>query len=238
MNKEEINKKLLDDLKNLPRVDAPKDFETGLWRKINATEEEKKTGFWDKLLSPGKLAPAAIAVASAVIIFFVIDVTPEQMEDPLSIKPRLRDDFVIVETINVKQVEKVKKIVTKTEKKNELKNENQLRTENQPIDKLEKQDISNSLDKESYTNKGSEQFKLSEADSNEKIAVEKTSGLGGSTSPAQVSQGSNEISPNNLNFMQRSLSTAEKDQVQQLKMKVSTQKSAKTEENRTNPTQK
>jgi len=97
MNNEEINKKLLDDLKNLPKVDAPKNFETELWRKINSSEKEIKESIWDKIFSPGKIAPAAVAVVSAVIIFFVVDVNSEEMEDPLNIEPRLREDLIVYE---------------------------------------------------------------------------------------------------------------------------------------------
>ena len=43
MNEEEKTyKKLLDDLKNLPKVDAHINFETELLRKINSSELEKK----------------------------------------------------------------------------------------------------------------------------------------------------------------------------------------------------
>ncbi|HMN23481.1 MAG TPA: hypothetical protein PKE38_03220, partial [Ignavibacteriaceae bacterium] len=92
-NEEKINKKILDDLKNLPKVEAPKNFETELLRKINSSELEKKENFWDRLLSPAKLAPAAVAIVSAAIIFFVIDINPVEMEDPLNIAPRLREDI-------------------------------------------------------------------------------------------------------------------------------------------------
>ena len=75
MNDEEKKyKRLIDDLKNLPKVDAPKNFETELLRKINSSEEIKKVSFWEKLLSPARLAPAALAIVSAVIIFFVVDI--------------------------------------------------------------------------------------------------------------------------------------------------------------------
>ncbi|MBP9582948.1 MAG: hypothetical protein KBE38_12380, partial [Ignavibacterium sp.] len=87
-NEEKINKKILEDLKNLPKIEAPKNFETELLRKINSSELEKKENFWDRLLSPAKLAPAAVAIVSAAIIFFVIDINPVEMEDPLNIAPR------------------------------------------------------------------------------------------------------------------------------------------------------
>ncbi|MBK7500923.1 MAG: hypothetical protein IPI19_18055 [Ignavibacteriales bacterium] len=110
MNEEEKTyKKLLDDLKNLPKVDAPKNFETELLRKINSSELEKKESFWDRILTPGKLAPAAVALASAAIIFFVVDINSEEMEDPLNIAPRLREDLVIIESIEEIPVEQLKK---------------------------------------------------------------------------------------------------------------------------------
>lgn len=240
MNDEEkINKKLLDDLKDLPKVEAPKNFETELWRKINLSAEEKKISFWDKLFSPGKLAPAAIAVASAVIIFFVVDITPEQMEDPLSIQPRLREDFVVVETMNIKPVEMKKEPVVKKEQRNEIpKGIEEKVSEIQSIDKKDESTLSNTLEKKSTRTIALDELSLTEVDSGNKLNDDQAAVLGGNVVPAPVSSSANEISRNSLNFMQRSLSTAEKDEVQQLKMKVSTQKSGKTDENRTNPTQK
>src|SRR5574338_543051 len=101
MNDEEKTyKKLLNDLKNLPKIDAPKNFETELLRKINLSGYEKKESFWSKLISPGKLAPAAIAIASAAIIFFVVDINSNEIEDPLNIAPRLREDLVVIKSLD------------------------------------------------------------------------------------------------------------------------------------------
>ncbi|HEX9250904.1 MAG TPA: hypothetical protein VF870_01615, partial [Ignavibacteriaceae bacterium] len=106
---EKTYKKLLDDLKNLPKIDAPKNFETELLRKINSSKEDKRESFWDKLLSPGKLTPAAVAIASAGIIFFVVDINSEKVEDPLNIAPKLREDIVVIQSLDEIPVEQLKK---------------------------------------------------------------------------------------------------------------------------------
>jgi hypothetical protein len=231
MNEEEKTyKKLLDDLKNLPKIDAPKNFETELLRKINSSEPEKKESFWDKLLSPGKLAPAAIALASAAIIFFVVDINSEEMEDPLNIAPRLREDLVVIESIEeipvapLKKSERVKedpKIVNE-----ELIESKEAETQNQPTVGFEERS-----DKKSNA---IEQSLADELVSNESdldsFESEETRSLGGSVAPSTVTTSTSELTKDNLNFMQRNLSTDEKKEVQQLKMKIQTEKSEKTDQ--------
>jgi hypothetical protein len=228
---EKTHKKLLDDLKNLPKIDAPKNFETELLRKINSSEQEKKESVWDKLLSPGKLAPAAIALASAAIIFFVVDINSEEMEDPLNIAPRLREDLVVIESIEeipvapLKKSERVKenpKIVNE-----ELIESKEAETQNQPTVGFEERS-----DKKSNA---IEQSLADELVSNESdldsFESEETRSLGGSVAPSTVTTSTSELTKDNLNFMQRNLSTDEKKEVQQLKMKIQTEKSAKTQQN-------
>jgi len=230
MKNEEINKKLIEDLKNLPKVEAPKNFETELLRKINSYEEVKKVGFWEKLLSPARLAPAALAIVSAVIIFFVVDINSEVMEDPLNIAPRLREDLAVLEAPKEIPVELKKQSVRQKEK-----------VENKSEEILsEKKDIAPQLSKD----KGDEVLLESETDVNEQLFTDgletgrsdsdvyrsnDAKSLGGSVAPSTINTTSTEISKDNLNFMQRNLSSEEKIEVQQLKMKVQTQKTAKTE---------
>ena len=230
MKNEEINKKLIEDLKNLPKVEAPKNFETELLRKINSYEEVKKVGFWEKLLSPARLAPAALAIVSAVIIFFVVDINSEVMEDPLSIAPKLREDLAILKTTQKIPVELKKKSFRQKEK-----------AENKSEEILsEKKDIAPQLSKD----KADEVRLESETDVNEQLFTDgletgrsdsdvyrsnDAKSLGGSVAPSTINTTSTEISKDNLNFMQRNLSSEEKIEVQQLKMKVQTQKTAKTE---------
>ncbi|MEO8231959.1 MAG: hypothetical protein ABI638_06730 [Ignavibacteriota bacterium] len=226
MNEEEkINKKLLDDLKNLPKVEAPKNFETGLLRKINSSELEKKESFWDRILSPAKLAPAAVAA----IIFFVVDIKPVEMEDPLNIAPRLREDIIVVESIKDSPMEQLKKSERVKEKPQGV---NKGLIETKEIEKPTQRNkvLEEYVDKKSGAVEQSINDELvldkSDADS---FRSQETRGLGGSVAPAAINSEVSEISKDNLNFMQRNLSIEEKNEVQQLKMKVQSEKSDKTE---------
>jgi len=232
MNEEEKTyKKLLDDLKNLPKVDAPKNFETELLRKINSSELEKKESFWDRILTPGKLAPAAVALASAAIIFFVVDINSEEMEDPLNIAPRLREDLVIIESIEEIPVEQLKKSDRVKEEPSIL-NEGLVETK-----ETETQVLPNVVyeERSEMNSKGVDKSLADELISgkleSDSFKSEETRSLGGSAVPSPVTTSAAEISKDNLNFMQRNLSTEEKKEVQQLKMKVQTEKSSKTEQN-------
>jgi len=232
MNEEEKTyKKLLDDLKNLPKVDAPKNFETELLRKINSSELEKKESFWDKILTPGKLAPAAVALASAAIIFFVVDINSEEMEDPLNIAPRLREDLVIIESIEEIPVEQLKKSDRVKEEPGIL-NEGLAETK-----ETETQVLPNVVyeERSEMNSKGVDKSLADELISgkleSDSFKSDDSRSLGGSAVPSPVTTSAAEISKDNLNFMQRNLSTEEKKEVQQLKMKVQTGKSSKTEQN-------
>ena len=232
MNEEEKTyKKLLDDLKNLPQIDAPQNFETELLRKINSSEPEQKESFWNKLLSPGKLAPAAIAIASAAIIFFVVDVNSEEMEDPLNIAPRLREDLVIIESIEELPVEQIKK-TDRVKEEPGIINEGLVETK-----ETETQVLPNAVYEEQseMKSKGAEQSLadeiISDKSESDTFKSDDSRSLGGSAAPSTVTTSASEISKDNLNFMQRNLSTEEKKEVQQLKMKMQTEKSSKTEQN-------
>ena len=260
MNEEEKTyKKLLDDLKNLPKIDAPKNFETELLRKINSSEPEKKESFWDKLLSPGKLAPAAVAIASAAIIFFVVDVNSEEMEDPLNIAPRLREDVVVIESIEEIPDAPLKKSARVKEESKPL-NEGMIETKEietqvQPKVGLEEQsDIKSKGVEQSITDE-----LVSKKSESDNFKSEEPGNLGGSAAPSastiasEISKAdsferemkrerdeihnlpvlrsnSDNVNKDNINFMQRNLSTEEKKEVQELKMKVQAEKSEKTEQ--------
>lgn len=233
MNDEEKTyKKLIDDLKNLPKVEAPKNFETGLWRKINSSEETKKVSFLEKLFSPARLAPAALAIVSAIIIFFIVDVNSEVMEDPLNIAPRLREDLVILETSKYIPVETKKNSVRQKEKAQVEEHSEGLLSKKKDIpqpltnpkgsaDRLE-------LEKKAEDQLLSDELSASTSDS-DAFRSDDTRSLGESVAPSAVTTSTNEISRDNVNFMQRNLSSQEKMEVQQLKMKVQTEKSAKTD---------
>ena len=260
MNEEEKTyKKLLDDLKNLPKVDAPKNFETELLRKINSSEPEKKESFWNKLLSPGKLAPAAVALASAAIIFFVVDINSEEMEDPLNIAPRFREDVVVIESIEeipdapLKKSGRVKEESKAVNK--ELIETNEVEKPDQPTAGFEEQSDKKSNEIEQSLADGlvTDESELDSFKSEKTRSVEGSSAPSASTLASEISKAdsferemkrqrdeivnlpvlkssSDNINKDNINFMQRNLSTEEKKEVQQLKMKVQTEKSEKTDQ--------
>jgi hypothetical protein len=233
MNKEEkIDKRLLDDLKNLPRVDAPKNFETELLRKLHSTEEIKKESFWSKLLSPSRLAPAVVAIGTAIIIFFVVDINSEKIEDPLNIAPRLREDLVVVETIKEIPIETQKKSSKPKEKSGRISDSkgSSEKKDNAPV--LQRADNDGFLDDQKL--KTNEELVVdeleSEANLSDSFRSKVKQELGGTAAPSSVNTISSEISRDKLNFMQRNLSTEDKMEVRQLKMKIQSEKSAKTQE--------
>ncbi|HEX7356179.1 MAG TPA: hypothetical protein VF270_00555 [Ignavibacteriaceae bacterium] len=257
MNDEEKTyKKLLDDLKNLPKIDAPKNFETELLRKINLSGYEKKESFWSKLISPGKLAPAAIAIASAAIIFFVVDINSNEIEDPLNIAPRLREDLVVVKSLDEIPVQ------PQEESKREKKQSNAAEEKVIETKENETPEKSNVVIKDGseVNSKGIEKSLKDEMISGkpdeDNLKSEESGSLGGNTVPSAttlaseisrtdsfereikkvqneiqnlpvVKSSSENVNKDNINFMQRNLSSEEKREVQQLKMKVQTEKSTK-----------
>jgi hypothetical protein len=93
-------------LKGLQEVKAPVNFEADLQRKINLEKFSKveKKGFWKNIFVPAKLIPSLGLVAAAVVIFFVVDTNPEEMDNPFLIEPRVREDvFVITEYEELEQ---------------------------------------------------------------------------------------------------------------------------------------
>ncbi len=232
MNGEEKTyKKLMDDLKNLPKVNAPKNFETELFRKINSSEIKKKESFWNRILTPGKLAPAAVAIASAAIIFFVVDGNSEEMEDPLNMAPRLREDLVIIESFEEIEVDPLKKSERVKEKPT---------IQNQGLVETKKTETENELnvgfeERSDAKSKGIDQSftdeLISDKTDSDSFTSEDTRSLGGSDVPSAVTTSAPEINKDNLNFMQRNLTSEEKKEVQQLKMKVQAEKSVKTQQN-------
>ena len=232
MNDEEKKyKKLIDDLKNLPKIEAPKNFETGLWKKINTSEKTKKISFWEKLLSPARLAPAALAIVSAVIIFFVVDVNSEVMEDPLNIAPRLREDLVVLETSKDIPVE-LKRNSVRQKEKAEVRSKGLLSQKKdvpQPVTKGEGDDVRVELETKVEEQSLADELVTGRSDSDSYRPKEVTN-LSGSVAPSAISTSANEISRDNVNFMQRNLSSQEKMEVQQLKKQVQSEKSSKTDQ--------
>lgn len=85
-------KNLIDGLKNLKKIEAPVGFENKLWNKINSDAVPEKKSLWDKVFV--KLLPATAVVATAVILFVVIENNAYEYQDPLLIEPEVRTDLI------------------------------------------------------------------------------------------------------------------------------------------------
>ena len=93
-------------LNGMQKVNAPENFEADLQRKINTEKfsKEEKKSFWQNIFLPTRLIPSLGLVAAAVVIFFIVDTNPEEMDNPFLIEPRVREDvFVIAEYEELEQ---------------------------------------------------------------------------------------------------------------------------------------
>ena len=101
MSVKDDDKKYSDVIKNLNQmqeVKAPTDFEAELMRKINSEKykEKKEQSIWSKFFIPSRLVPSAGLAAAAIIVLFVVTLNPEEIEDPLIMEPRVREDIIEV----------------------------------------------------------------------------------------------------------------------------------------------
>jgi len=85
-------------LNQLHEVKAPAEFEAELMRKINSEKykEKKEQSIWSKFFIPSRLVPSAGLAAAAIIVLFVVTLNPEEIEDPLIMEPRVREDIIEV----------------------------------------------------------------------------------------------------------------------------------------------
>ena len=221
INEEKKHEKLIDDLKNLPKVNAPQNFEANLWRKINSSERENKESFWDKIFSPGKLVPAAVVIASAIIIFFVVDIKSTKPEDPLNIQPRMREDVIISEKVEDKNVEPLIEPEIRNGEKRELKKDI-------PQAKLKSSDADNEI----MASREGTKFKddvIEEDSKEESLSTTESSVVGGAISPTAAKTSASDFKRDNLNFMQINLSVKEKQEVEKLKQQMQSSQKAKYE---------
>jgi hypothetical protein len=96
LNDDELKyKNVVDTLKGLPEVKAPRNFETDLMRRINSEKfEEKRQGFWEKIFLPSRLIPSAGLAIAAVLLLFVINLNSDETENPLLMEPKVREDII------------------------------------------------------------------------------------------------------------------------------------------------
>jgi hypothetical protein len=96
-------KNVINTLKSLPKVNAPNNFETELMRRINSAPlggVKEKQSFWERLFLPSRLVPAAALAVSAVILLFVLDINSDEIENPLLMEPKIREDVIRAENIS------------------------------------------------------------------------------------------------------------------------------------------
>lgn len=92
---EKINKQLIEDLNNLPKVSAPDNFEEGLWKKIYSSYDRKEP-LWQRIFSVNKFIPAAASLVAVIILFLLLDKNASDYEDPFMIEPPVRPDIISV----------------------------------------------------------------------------------------------------------------------------------------------
>lgn len=93
-NKDDENKfrNVVEDLRNLKKINVPVGFETKLWNKINSSETEEKKSVWSNLSL--KIAPAFAVAATVVILFMIIENNATEYTDPFMVEPEERKDLV------------------------------------------------------------------------------------------------------------------------------------------------
>jgi hypothetical protein len=101
MNEENKHEKLIKDLKSLKQVKASANFEADLKRKINSEKyKAQEQSFWGKIFLPSRLIPSLGLATAAIVVFLVVNVNSEEMDNPFLIEPKLREDIVEVKDLD------------------------------------------------------------------------------------------------------------------------------------------
>ncbi len=207
---------LIKNLNQLQEVKAPADFEAELMRKINSEKykEKKEQNIWSKFFLPSRLIPSAGLAAAAIIVFFVVTLNPEELEDPLQMEPRVREDIIEIVDYdeNKVMVEDKKQKDESTLEKRTIMTESSVTEDKGSGRRMEEEVIESFTDDEM----------IADIDS---VPIEPM--ITGTTEPITLStEGETEmatglaISKENLNFRQIQLSEEEQEVVDQLRMKV------------------
>lgn len=213
--------KLIGDLKKLPKVNASENFEADILRKINSSDRNKKESFWDKIFVPGNLVPAAAAIVSAIIIFFIVDINSTAIEDPLNLQPRLREDIIVVEEFNEKD-----KIPLRGSKRNI--------GESEPLKKEETRQIPKTtvIEDELILSEENSEINddvMTENSNAESLNIRQNLTLGKAVNKIAKTEAVQELKKDNFNFMQIKLSPKEKQEIEQLKQRMQATERAKTD---------
>ena len=207
-------------LNQLHEVKAQADFEAELMRKINSEKykEKKEQSIWSKFFIPSRLVPSAGLAAAAIIVLFVVTLNPEEIEDPLIMEPRVREN--IIEVINYNE--------------SKLGREDKKDVNEAPLEKRTTMTES-TVTEEEKSGRRKEGDVLEESFADDKMiadidSVPTETIILGTTEPTAVStEGETEmatglaISKEKLNFRQIQLSEEEQQVVDQLREKVQIQ---------------
>ena len=214
---------LIKNLNQLQEVKAPANFEAELMRKINSEKyiEKKGQSIWSKFFLPSRLIPSAGLAAAAIIVFFVVTLNPEELEDPLRMEPRVREDIIKVVDYNEVKLEREDKKIDKDI------------IDESPLEKRTTMTESSvTEDKGSGRRMEEDVMEESFADDERMADIDSvpTEPMIGTTEPITLpTEGETEmatglaISKENLNFRQIQLSEEEQEVVEQLRQKVQIQ---------------
>ena len=96
---------LIKTLKNLQQVKSPANFEADLRRKLNEGKyEEKSKRSIKDFLVPSRLFPSFGLAAVAVVVFLLVNTNSEEAENPFMIEPKVREDIITVEEVDLLKV--------------------------------------------------------------------------------------------------------------------------------------
>lgn len=209
-------KQVIDDLKNLKKIEAPVGFESKLWNKINSSESTEANSVWAKLTL--KLAPAVALAASVVILFTIIDNNATEYQDPFMIEPEERTDLISYssEEINLPESESDSKSVPELEQPKE-------QVQEKSTVKFRKKEVADSEE----LSVGRQTEGRSEAFSDEDSVVPELSTFAISDTTDKLIGNEEIVAPavsvpmqQNLNFRQIQLSEEEQREVIELKSKT------------------
>ena len=147
-NDEKKYEDIIKSLKGLKKVNAPENFEADLQRRLNSEKfsKEEKKGFWQNIFVPAKLIPSLGLVATAFVIFFVVETNSEEMDNPFLIEPRVREDVFVIN-----EYEELEQKQAELSKQKSLKEDKPLKKNESAIDKRRDEDQLRSAEEKMIT---------------------------------------------------------------------------------------
>ncbi len=242
-NDENKYKKVTETLGELQKVSAPPNFEANLMRKIRSGKIEKGETGIGKLFLPNRLIPSLGLITIAVIIFFVVDVNSEKLENPLLMDPRVREDVVAVsddsgmneiqEEIDKQEITDEKKAVEKPTIKKKDERQDQTFSKENSGRVMEMQDADKMTGGERMEGLSKTQNRPMEFTTVDSLTTLKSKDSKVLTTKpvsnlTSLSSGKIDSTKQEFNFRQIQLNAAEQNVVNQLKEKVQSEETSRT----------